>query len=169
MSLLKLIKEKGYKYGDVVLSSGKTSMHYVNCKPVSLSNEGIKLISQLMLPHVDEDAVAVAGVTLGGDPLATGVSIMSGKLDAMLVRKDPKGYGTQAMIEGPTHPIGSVVTLLEDVVTTGGSAIKAVKILREAGYVVNKVVCIVDRGESDKIFEENKVELCSIYTLDDLL
>ena len=122
-----------------------------------------------MLPHVDKDAVAVAGVTLGGDPLATGVSIMSGKLDAMLVRKDPKGYGTQAMIEGPTHPIGSVVTLLEDVVTTGGSAIKAVKILREAGYVVNKVVCIVDRGESDKIFEENKVELCSIYTLDDLL
>mgnify|MGYP001162262394 FL=1 len=172
MTLLNLIKEKGYKYGDIILSSGKTSMHYVNCKPISLSNEGIKLIAPALLKEVDQDAVAVAGVTLGGDPLATGVSITSGRLDAMLVRKDPKGYGTQAMVEGPTHPIGSVVTLLEDVITTGNSAIKAVKILREAGYVVNRVVCIVDRqddGEADKLFKDSNVELVSLFTLNELV
>ena len=83
-----------YRYGDVILSSGATSMHYINCKPVALSNEGIKLIALAMLKHVDGDAVA--GVTLGGDPLATGVSITSPKLDALIVRKEPKGYGTQA-------------------------------------------------------------------------
>ena len=147
-------------------------MHYVNCKPVSLSNEGIKLIAPELLKNVESDAVAVAGVTLGGDPLATGVSITSGTLDAMIVRKEPKGYGTQAFIEGPTHPIGSVVTLLEDVITTGGSALKAVKILRDAGYVVTRVVCIVDRqedGEADKLFKDNNIQLVSLYTLDDVV
>tara|TARA_B100001996_G_scaffold225741_1_gene173854 strand:+ start:230 stop:748 length:519 start_codon:yes stop_codon:yes gene_type:complete len=165
-SRLRELLGEQYRYGDVILSSGATSMHYINCKPVALSNEGIKLISKAMLKHVDGDAVA--GVTLGGDPLATGVSITSPKLDALLVRKEPKGYGTQAMIEGPLLPTGTVVTLLEDVVTTGGSSVKAVKVLREAGYVVNKVVCIVDRRENgEDPFTDEGLELVSLYTLDD--
>ena len=167
LDLLELLK-KHYRYGDIILSSGATSMHYINCKPVALSNEGIKLIAPAMLKHVDPDSDAVAGVTLGGDPLATGVSITSPKLDALIVRKEPKGYGTQAMIEGPLLPTGTVVTLLEDVVTTGASAVRAVKVLRDAGYVVNKVVCIVDRRENDEDpFTEAGLELISLYTLDD--
>ena len=157
-----------YRYGDVILSSGATSMHYINCKPVALSNEGIKLIAPALMCRVEGDSKAVAGVTLGGDPLATGVSITSPKLDALIVRKEPKGYGTQAMIEGPLLPTGTVVTLLEDVVTTGGSAVKAVKVLREAGYVVNKVVCIVDRRENgEDPFTDEGLELVSLYTLED--
>ena len=117
---------------------------------------------------MDPDSDAVAGVTLGGDPLATGVSITSPKLDALIVRKEPKGYGTQAMVEGPLLPTGTVVTLLEDVVTTGGSAVKAVKVLREAGYVVNKVVCIVDRRENgEDPFTDEALELVSLFTLED--
>ena len=167
LDLLELLK-KHYRYGDIILSSGATSMHYINCKPVALSNEGIKLIAPAMLKHVDPDSDAVAGVTLGGDPLATGVSITSPKLDALIVRKEPKGYGTQAMVEGPLLPTGTVVTLLEDVVTTGGSAVKAVKVLREAGYVVNKVVCIVDRRENgEDPFTDEGLELVSLYTLED--
>ena len=167
LDLLDLLK-KHYRYGDIILSSGATSMHYINCKPVALSNEGIKLIAPAMLKHVDPDSDAVAGVTLGGDPLATGVSITSHKLDALIVRKEPKGYGTQAMIEGPLLPTGTVVTLLEDVVTTGGSAVKAVKVLREAGYVVNKVVCIVDRRENgEDPFTEANLELVSLFKLED--
>ena len=167
LDLLELLK-KHYRYGDIILSSGATSMHYINCKPVALSNEGIKLIAPAMLKHVDPDSDAVAGVTLGGDPLATGVSITSPKLDALIVRKEPKGYGTQAMIEGPLLPTGTVVTLLEDVVTTGGSAVKAVKVLREAGYVVNKVVCIVDRRENgEDPFTEADLELVSLFKLED--
>ena len=167
LDLLELLK-KHYRYGDIILSSGATSMHYINCKPVALSNEGIKLIAPAMLKHVDPDSDAVAGVTLGGDPLATGVSITSPKLDALIVRKEPKGYGTQAMIEGPLLPTGTVVTLLEDVVTTGGSAVKAVKVLQEAGYVVNKVVCIVDRRENgEDPFTEADLELVSLFKLED--
>ena len=166
ISRLKELLKDHYRYGDVILSSGATSMHYINCKPVALSNEGIKLIAPAMLKHVEGDAVA--GVTLGGDPLATGVSITSSHLDALLVRKEPKGYGTQAMIEGPLLPTGSVVTLLEDVVTTGASAVKAVKVLRDAGYVVNRVVCIVDRRENgEDPFTEADLELHSLFTLDD--
>ena len=165
LDLLELLK-KHYRYGDIILSSGATSMHYINCKPVALSNEGIKLIAPAMLKHVDPDSDAVAGVTLGGDPLATGVSITSPKLDALIVRKEPKGYGTQAMVEGPLLPTGTVVTLLEDVVTTGGSAVKAVKVLREAGYVVNKVVCIVDRRENgEDPFTDEALELVRLFTL----
>ena len=166
ISRLKELLKEHYRYGDIILSSGATSMHYINCKPVALSNEGIKLIAPAMLKHVEGDAVA--GVTLGGDPLATGVSITSSHLDALIVRKEPKGYGTQSMIEGPLLPTGTVVTLLEDVVTTGGSAVKAVKVLRDAGYVVNRVVCIVDRRENgEDPFTEADLELHSLFTLDD--
>jgi len=167
ISRLKELLKEHYRYGDIILSSGATSMHYINCKPVALSNEGIKLIAPAMLKHVEGDAVA--GVTLGGDPLATGVSITSSHLDALIVRKEPKGYGTQSMIEGPLLPTGTVVTLLEDVITTGGSAVKAVKVLRDAGYVVNRVVCIVDRRENgEDPFTDEELELRSLFTLEDL-
>ena len=170
--LLKLLKEKCYKKGDFTLSSGVKSEHYVNCKPLTLSGDGLSLVSIYMLHHVEKDSVAVAGLTLGADPLVAGVAMKShnGCLDGLIVRKKPKGYGTQAWIEGPLPPEGSKVTVLEDVVTTGGSSLKAVEKIREAGYIVNRVITIVDRLEGgEELMEKSGIELISLFTLEDFV
>ena len=178
--LLPMLKEKAYKKGEFTLSSGKTSEHYVNCKPVTLSGEGLTLASIHMLMYIDTDYVA--GLTLGADPLVSAVTVISrsyrsphinfNKMDGLIVRKEPKGHGTQAWIEGPLPPEGTKITVLEDVITTGGSAIKAVEKLRDAGYVVNRVVSIIDRqedGEADAAMKQADLELISIFKLDDLI
>ena len=173
--LLKLLRENAYKKGEFKLSSGKTSEHYVNCKPVTLSGRGLTLASVMLLEHVERDSAAVGGLTLGADPIVSGVVVVAGLdkrlLDGLIVRKEPKGHGTGAWIEGPELPEGSKVTVLEDVITTGGSAIKAVKRLRDAGYKVERVVSIVDRQEEDEATTAMKLaglELYSIFTLKDL-
>ena len=145
----------------------------MNCKPVTLSCEGNALCSHLMIEHVEENSVAVAGLTLGADPLVCGIAqkaYYSGKqIDALIVRKNPKEYGTKEVIEGSKPPKGSIVTVLDDVTTTGGGAVKAVNVLREAGYVVNRVVAIVDRQEDHKIWDANKIEFISLFKLEDII
>ena len=172
-TLLNLLKENAYKKGEFTLSSGEKSEHYVNCKPVTLSCEGNALLSHLMIKHVEDTAVAVGGLTLGADPLVCGVAqkaYYSGKhIDALIVRRNPKGHGTKEVIEGHKPPIGSVVTVLEDVTTTGSSAIKAVNCLRDAGYIVNRVVAIVDRQENHRVWENNEIEFISLFKLQDLV
>ena len=171
--LLKMLKESAYKKGEFTLSSGKTSDHYVNCKPVTLTGRGLTLASMMLLEHVDTKVVA--GLTLGADPLVSGVAVCSALdmrlVDALIVRKEAKGHGTQAWIEGREYPEGTKVVVLEDVITTGGSAIKAVKKLREAGYKVDRVVTVVDRqedGEADAAMKEEGLELKSLFTLKEL-
>ena len=171
--LLELLKKDSYKKGEFKLSSGKTSEHYVNCKPVTLTGRGLTLISMMMLEHVDTKVVA--GLTLGADPLVSGVAVCSALdmrlVDALIVRKEAKGHGTQAWIEGREYPEGTKVVVLEDVITTGGSAIKAVKKLRDAGYKVDRVVTVVDRqedGEADAAMKEEGLELKSLFTLKEL-
>ena len=173
-TLLHLLKERAYKHGEYTLSSGKQSEHYINCKPVTLSCEGNALLSALMIEEIEKEAVAVGGLTLGADPLVSGVSLVSaldGRLvNALIVRKEAKGHGTQAWIEGLLPPEGTRVTVLEDVITTGGSSIKAVEKLRDAGYVVDRVVAIVDRqedGEADIAMKEAGLELRSLFSLRD--
>ena len=173
--LLELLKKDAYKKGDYTLSSGRKSEHYVNCKPVTLSSRGLTLSSIMLLEAVEEDAVAVAGLTLGADPLVSGVAVVCGldkiKVDALIVRKEAKGHGTQAYIEGKLPEKGAKITVLEDVITTGGSAIQAVKRLRDAGYTVNRIAAIVDRqvdGEADAAMKEADLELVSIFTLGDI-
>ena len=94
-TLLKLLKERAYKKGSYILSSGQRSEHYVNCKPVTLSCEGNALLSSLMVKMLDPKSVAVGGLTLGGDPLVCGVAqrayYKGGHIDALIVRKNPKG------------------------------------------------------------------------------
>ena len=173
--LLELLKSDAYKKGDYTLSSGRKSEHYVNCKPVTLSSRGLTLSSIMLLEAVEKDAVAVAGLTLGADPLVSGVAVVCGldgmKINALIVRKEAKGHGTGAYIEGPLPEKGSKITVLEDVITTGGSAIKAVKRLRDAGYTVNRVAAIVDRqenGEADTAMKLAGLELVSIFKLEDI-
>ena len=127
----------------------------------------------MILEHIEEDSRAVGGLTLGADPLVCGIAqkaYYSGKhIDALIVRKNPKGYGTKEVIEGNKPPKGSVVTVLEDVTTTGSSAIKAVNVLRDAGYIVNRVVAIVDRQENHKVWDNNEIEFISLFKLEDIV
>ena len=169
--LLLMLKEKAYRKGEFKLSSGKTSEHYVNCKPVTLTGRGLTLISVMMLEYVETPVVA--GLTLGADPLVSGVAVCSALdkklIDALIVRKEPKGHGTGAWIEGPEFPKGTKITVLEDVVTTGGSSIKAVEKLRDAGYEVNRIVTIIDRQEGgERAIIDAGLELKSLFTIDDL-
>ncbi len=171
--LLELLATRAYRHGNFTLASGRTSSHYVNCKPVSLSGLGLALLSTQMLDLVEPGAVAVAGLTLGADPLVSGVAqaaALAGQaLDALIVRKEAKGHGTGAWLEGPLPEPGSRITVLEDVVTTGGSSLKAVKQLREAGYVVERVVTIVDRQEGGlAAMQEAGLELRSLFQLDEV-
>ena len=170
--LLYFLKKDAYKKGEFKLSSGKTSDHYVNCKPVTLTGRGLTLTSLLMLEHIETRVVG--GLTLGADPLVSGVAVVSALdktvINGLIVRKEPKGHGTGTWIEGPEFPKGTRVTVLEDVVTTGGSAIKAAEKLRDAGYVVERVVAIIDRQEGGAdAMKEAGLELKSIFTLEEML
>lgn len=171
--ILHLLQHDAYKHGDYTLSSGRKSEHYVNCKPVTLSCEGNALLAHLMIKFIEKDAVAVGGLTLGADPLVCGIAQKAyykcnRHIDALIIRKNPKGYGTKEVIEGHKPPVGSIVTVLEDVTTTGGSAMKAVDKLRDAGYTVNRVVAIVDRLDDHKVWDDNNIEFISLFKLGEL-
>ena len=176
--LLKDLQTDAYRKGDYTLSSGKKTNHYVNCKPVSLSGEGSILIGTLLLDLVEDETLAIAGLTLGADPLVTSVAMTSWldqtkrtKLDALIIRKEAKDHGTTSQIEGMLPVQGCKICVLEDVVTTGKSAMKAVRVLREAGYKVEQVLSIVDRQENDEaddLFEKENIEFVSLFTLDDI-
>ena len=174
--LLNLLKQHAYRKGEFKLSSGRTSEHYINCKPVILSGKGLAMVSDMILDHLPSDTVAVGGLTLGADPLVAGVPIVAAieerPMDGLIVRKEPKGHGTKAWIEGPELAPGSKVTVLEDVITTGGSAIKAAEKLRDAGYVVENVVAIINRQEgteADDAMDHSDLNLISLFKLEELI
>ena len=173
VKLLHRLAVETYKRGNFTLTSGRKSKHYVNCKPLTLSGSGLALISIAMLEHVEQDALAVAGLTLGADPLVSAVAMAANlgnqQLDALIVRKQAKIHGTNSWIEGPLPPVGSLITVLEDVVTTGGSSLKAVNKLIQEGYQVKRVVTIVDREEGGEgEMKENGIELISLYQLSEI-
>lgn len=154
--LLDLFVRLAYKEGDFVLSSGQRSNYYINGKQVTLTAEGALAIGRLLLSMLPEDTQSVAGLTLGADPIVTAVSVVSAyenrPIPALIVRKEAKGHGTRAYLEGPTLPSGAKVVVLEDVVTTGKSAMLAVERLRAAGYVVEQVIALVDRKQGGAEF-----------------
>ena len=172
--LLKQLIDKSYKKGNFTLASGKKSCHYLNCKPVSLNGKGLNLISDLFLELIDSRSKAVAGMTLGADPLVSGLIVTAASqdlyLNGLIIRKEIKNYGTKSGIEGPILEKGTLVTVLEDVVTTAGSVIKAIKKLRENNYVVEEVLSIVDRQEGGyEALDDENVKLKSLFTIKDFL
>ena len=172
--LLKLLIQKSYKKGNFTLASGKQSSHYFNCKTVSLNGRGLQLISNLFLELMDPSSKAVAGLTLGADPLVSGLIVTAASkgllLDASIIRKEIKEYGTKAGIEGPLLNDGTLVTVLEDVVTTAGSAIKAVNKLRENNFLVKEVLAIVDRKEGGyEALKEQNIQLKSLFSIKDFV
>ena len=145
----------------------------MNCKPVALSGSGLALLGPAMLAMVEKEASAVGGLTLGADPLVSGVAMaaaLQGRdLNALIVRKQAKGHGTGAWLEGPLPEAGALVTVLEDVVSTGGSSIQAVNQLKKAGYTVQRVITIVDREQGGReAMDEAGLELVSLFRLNEV-
>jgi len=149
--LLEIVREKALKRGTFTLASGKTSDYYLDCRLVTLDPEGLCLLSRIILEDLRGSGVeAVGGLTLGADPIAAGVAVVSHQegrpVRAFLVRKETKAHGTQKRVEGA--PIaGARVAVVEDVMTTGGSAKEAIAQAEEAGAKVERVYCLIDRIE----------------------
>lgn len=151
--LLELLRTLSFARRKVVLSSGKESDFYIDCKQTALTAEGHYLIGRLffaMIREIAPDAVGAGGLTLGADPLASAVSLTSyvsgHPLAAFIVRKEPKGHGTGQWMEGRSQfQAGAPVAVLEDVVTTGASTIKAIERVQSEGLVVRGAFALVDR------------------------
>jgi orotate phosphoribosyltransferase len=152
--LVEILRQRSFEKKRVVLASGRESDFFIDCKQAVLTAEGHALVGELMFGALDAlpRCEAVAGVELGGCPLASAVSLVSfvrGRpLDAFYVRKETKDHGSKKLVEGDkSMRAGIPVVILEDVVTTGGSTLKAVEKLRAAGADVVGVVALVDRLE----------------------
>lgn len=171
--LLNLFCEVAYKEGDFVLSSGQRSTYYINGKQITLHPQGGVAVGRMLLSLLPADTQAVAGLTLGADPMVTATSVVAAyegrSLTPLIVRKEAKGHGTQAYIEGPTLAPGTPVTVLEDVVTTGQSAMKAVERLQSAGYSVNGVLALVDRQQGGaEVYQQAGIPFQAVFSIQDL-
>lgn len=156
--LLQLLKEKAYRKGKVILTSGKESDFYIDCRPVTLHPEGAYLVGRLLYERIRGYSIPVQGVggpTLGADPIVTAVSLVSfmegHPFAAFIIRKEPKKHGRSLWIEGIDNlPEGAPVVIVEDVVTTGGSTIRSIDRAEEAGLKVVRVLALVDREEGGR-------------------
>ncbi|MBW1831832.1 MAG: orotate phosphoribosyltransferase [Myxococcales bacterium] len=153
--LLGLLRERGFRRGNFVLSSGKESDFFIDCKPAVLCAEGHVLVGQALIAQIRDvlgPVSAVAGVELGGCPLASAVASASwannDPIDAVYIRKSTKEHGTRKMLEGADHlDANAKLVIVEDTVTTGGSTLRAVQAVRDAGFEVAGVIAVVDRLE----------------------
>ncbi len=169
-----LLRERSFARKRVVLASGKESDFFIDCKQTVLSAEGHVLVGALMLDALASlpPCDAVAGVELGGCPLASAVSLTSHlrdpntAKDAVYVRKDAKEHGSRRVLEGNTRLVpGAALVIVEDVTTTGGSTLKAALKLRDAGYRVVGVVALVDRLEGGReAIEAAGLPFIALYT-----
>jgi orotate phosphoribosyltransferase len=169
--LLELLRTLSYARKKVILSSGKESDFYIDCKATALTAEGHFLVGRLFVELIGRhapSAVGAGGLTLGADPLASAVSLtsyLSGRpLAAFIVRKEPKGHGTGAWIEGRGQfADGDPVVVLEDVVTTGASTLKALERVRAEGLQPLAAMALVDRLDGGR--EAVEATGAKLYTL----
>lgn len=176
--LLELLRERSFRRGTFTLTSGRQSDFFIDCKPTVLSAEGHVLVGRALLERAlafDPAPRAVAGVVLGGCPLASAVAYASHlggqALDAVLVRKASKGHGSKKRVEGAAHLAeGAPVVVVEDTVTTGGSTIRAAAALRDEGLSVTGVLAVVDRREgAAEAFAEAGLPFASLFTRRDFM
>jgi orotate phosphoribosyltransferase len=171
--LLDLFCQVAYKEGDFTLSSGQRSTYYINGKQVTLHPQGGAAVGRLLLSMLPAETEAVAGLTLGADPMVTATSVVAvyegRSLAPLIIRKEAKGHGTQAYIEGLALPPDTPVAVLEDVVTTGQSALKAVQRLRDAGYRVTEIIALVDRHQGGaELYQQEQIPFRAIFSIGDL-
>jgi orotate phosphoribosyltransferase len=172
-NLLELFCQYAYKEGDFVLSSGQRSSYYINGKEVTLRAEGALAIGRIIFSLLPEDTDGVAGLTLGADPLVTAVSVVSAlenkPIPALIIRKQAKGHGTQAYVEGPSLSKGAKIVVLEDVVTTGRSAMDAVERLKNVGYEVTEIITLVDRQQGGaEFYQSQNLKFRAVFSLSEL-
>lgn len=174
--LARLLVEKSYREGDFLLASGRRSDYYFDCRVTALHAEGSWLIGTLfnhMLKGLD--IKGVGGMTMGADPLVSATTVISHEqgrpLDGLLVRKEAKGHGTGQFVEGTANfRPGDHVAMLEDVVTTGGSLLKACERVRQTGLTVAAVCAILDREEGGREkLREAGYDLLALFTRAELL
>ncbi|KQC06275.1 MAG: orotate phosphoribosyltransferase [Smithella sp. SDB] len=152
-----IIIERSFKFSDnapFTLASGKKSNYYFNCKPTTLDPEGMNLIGTIVFDILkNTDVTAAGGLTLGADPIANALSVISyqkGKtIKSFIVRKDIKDHGTKSKIEGNVRP-GEKVAIIDDVITTGASTITAIEQARKEGLNVELVIALIDREEGGR-------------------
>lgn len=179
-TLLHLIRELALERGHFVLSSGEESDTYLDVRKVALDSRGGFLIGNAIISYLQEffpSCTGIAGMTLGADPLVSSALYAAhargfGTLSGVLVRKKPKGYGQMNFLEGGATLVDgqSCVLAVDDVITTGGSTLKAVKHVRNAGYLVPSAFCIVDRESGGReLLAEHGVRLHSLFTLSEIV
>ncbi len=174
--LLEILFEKSFRYDPECgfrLASGRSSDIYVDVKKTVLSAVGIELTGRAIYEKIkDMDLDGIGGLTLGADPIAYAgafVSNLEGKpLDVFIVRKEVKGHGTMRNIEGSLKP-GARVVVIDDVVTTGGSTIKAIESAKEFGFEVVGALAMVDREEGGRENIEKHCPLDAVFTRTDLM
>jgi len=171
--LLFLLQTRALEIRKVVLSSGRTSDYYIDCKRVTLLPEGAYLTAKLMIELIRPEVTAVGGMTLGADPIISAIAAVShtqGRgLPALIIRKEPKKHGTMSFIEGPALEIGAKVAVIDDVVTSGASLIKSIERLSSAGYQPVQALAILDRMEGGReTLEKAGYRLEALFTREDL-
>jgi orotate phosphoribosyltransferase len=174
-ALVMLLRERSVQTGSFTLASGRLSGFYIDARRTTMSARGLELVGKLGLAMVRDagwDAAYVGGLTLGADPVAYAIARASLEhpptLDAFTVRKAPKAHGMSRLIEGCFAP-GKGVVVVEDVITTGASACRAIDAVRAAGGRVSGVLTVVDRGEGGRAaIEAQSVEVIGLVTLQDL-
>lgn len=155
-ALIALLAERSTKRGLFTLASGRQSKYYIDARLTTMSPEGLSIIGPLALSTLRESGWgvdAIGGLTLGADPISYAISYASAKSDhplrAFTVRKEAKTHGTGKTIEGPFRK-GDRVAVIEDVITTGGSALRAIEAVRTADGIVAGVLALVDREEGGR-------------------
>ena len=175
-TLIALLAACSAKRGQFTLASGKESTFYIDARLTTMSPEGLSTIGPLALSALRQTewrVDAIGGLTLGADPIAYAISYASASSDqplrAFTVRKEPKAHGTGKLIEGPFKQ-GDHVAVIEDVITTGGSAIRAIDAVRAAGGVVSGVLALVDREEGGRqTIEKAGVPVIALVTASQIL
>jgi len=172
-----LLYRQSFRHSDqpaFKLTSGQMSRYYVDCKKVTLDPKGAALIGRLVFNRIKSlRPQGIGGLTLGADPIALAVAVTSylegQPIPAFIIRKEPKGHGSRAWIEGNLSE-GAPVVVVEDVVTTGGSTLKAIDRLKAHGCRILRVVALVDRQEGGReAIEASGCILESLFTVDDFL
>ena len=171
LRLLDLLATRSARRGNFTLASGKQSDLYIDCRPTTMHPEGLAIIGPLGLHAIAERgwrADAVGGLTLGADPVSYAIAYASqlAKLPvrAFTVRKEAKSHGTGKVIEGAFEP-GDRVVIIEDVITSGGSALRAVDAVRAAGAEILGVLAVVDREEGGRAaIEATGLEVVALVT-----
>ncbi|WP_153556057.1 orotate phosphoribosyltransferase [Roseimaritima sediminicola] len=173
-ALKQLLRSEALQFGNFTLASGKQASYYLDCRNLTLHPQAANLIAAGMLKQMDENGPlpdAVGGMAIGADPITAAIVTVAGQRDlplrGFMVRKEPKDHGTGRQVEGPVKA-GQRVVIVEDVITSGGSALKAVDAAEAFGLKVIGVLGIIDRlAGGQEAFAQRGIQLQTLFTIRD--